>query len=142
MRHSNTALVCSLLATSGLVALDAPNSAAQAQQVGNPGEIVVRARQREESVIDVPGTVNVISRDTIKRAGVERAGDFIDLTPGVSLVDTAEVADTQVNIRGINSSRDAEQSFAFIIDGILMTNTAAFNLRQKKIQPSNMTPAA
>jgi iron complex outermembrane receptor protein len=51
----------------------------------------------------------------------------VKLTPGVSMVSSAEVGDTQVNIRGINGARDAENSFAFIVDGILMTNPAAFN---------------
>ncbi len=90
-------------------------------------EIVVTARRRSENVKDVPGTVSVISETTIENAGVERVADFIKLTPGVSLVDAAEVGDTQVNIRGINGARDAENSFAFIVDGVLHTNPAAFN---------------
>ncbi len=90
-------------------------------------EIIVTARRREESLRDVPGTVTALTQDTLQRAGVERATDFIALTPGVSLVDAAEVGDTQVNIRGINGARDAENSFAFIIDGVLYTNPAAFN---------------
>ncbi len=125
MRYK-TSLLCAFLATTSFSAIDAANSPTFAQ-ASNVNEIFVRVRQREESVADVPGTVNVISQDTIKRAGVERVEDFINLTPGLSLVDAAEAGDTQVNIRGINSSRDAEQSFAFILDGILMTNTAAFN---------------
>ncbi len=32
-----------------------------------------------------------------------------------------------MNIRGINGARDAENSFALIIDGVLQTNPAAFN---------------
>ena len=90
-------------------------------------EIVVTARRRSENVKDVPGTVGVITEATIESAGIERVADFIKLTPGVSLVDAAEVGDTQVNIRGINGARDAENSFAFIVDGVLHTNPAAFN---------------
>lgn len=90
-------------------------------------EIVVTARRRSESLKDVPGTVSVISASTIRNAGVERAEDFIALTPGVTMVNAAEVGDTQVNIRGINGARDAENSFAYILDGILYTNPAAFN---------------
>ncbi|MCB2108456.1 MAG: TonB-dependent receptor, partial [Rhodobacteraceae bacterium] len=90
-------------------------------------EIIVTARQRAESITDVPASITAITMDTLERAGVSRAHDFIALTPGVTLVDTAEVGDTQVNIRGINGARDAENSFALIIDGVLMTNPAAFN---------------
>jgi iron complex outermembrane receptor protein len=90
-------------------------------------EIIVSARRREETLQEVPGTVTALSEETLRNAGVERAQDFIALTPGVSLVDAAEVGDTQVNIRGINGARDAENSFAFLIDGVLYTNPAAFN---------------
>jgi iron complex outermembrane receptor protein len=90
-------------------------------------DIIVTARRREESVKDVPGTVSVMTTSTLESAGVERAVDFISLTPGVALVDAAEVGDTQVNIRGINGARDAENSFAFVLDGVLYTNPAAFN---------------
>ncbi len=90
-------------------------------------EIVVTVRQRAESVKDVPGTVAVISSEAIEDAGIQRARDFIALTPGVSIVNAAEVADSQVNIRGINGARDAENNYALVIDGILMTNPAALN---------------
>ena len=89
--------------------------------------ITVTARQAEEALRDVPGTVSVLTDSQIEAVGVRRAEDFVKLVPGVSMVNAAEVADTQVNIRGINGSRDAENSFAFIVDGILMTNPAAFN---------------
>ena len=90
-------------------------------------EITVTARAREESLQDVPGTITVLTGDQLERSGVARAADFINLTPGVTIVDTAEVGDTQVSIRGLNGARDAETSFGLIIDGIVMTNPAALN---------------
>jgi len=97
-------------------------------------EIVVTVRQRAETVRDVPGTVSVLSSEAIAASGVERARDFIALTPGVSIVNAAEVADSQVNIRGINGARDAETNYALIIDGILMTNPAALNREYPNLQ--------
>ena len=97
-------------------------------------EIVVTARQREEALQDVPASITVLTARDLERAGVERAADFVKLTPGVSMVNAAEVGDTQVNIRGINGARDAENSFAFIVDGILQTNTAAFNREYTNLQ--------
>lgn len=90
-------------------------------------EIIVTARRREESLRDVPGTVTALTQATLERAGVQRAEDFIKLVPGVTMVNAAEVGDTQVNIRGINGARDAENSFAYILDGVLYSNPAAFN---------------
>ena len=97
-------------------------------------EVTVTARRRAESLSDVPGTVTAFTQQTLESAGVQRAQDFIALTPGVTLVDAAEVGDTQVNIRGINGARDAENSFAFIIDGVLYTNPAAFNREYTDLQ--------
>ncbi len=107
---------------------------ALAQQAQGIEEIIVTARQREETLQDVPATVTVLTEGQLQRAGVERAEDFIKLTPGVSLVDAAEVGDTQINIRGLNGARDAENSVAFIIDGVLMTNPAAFNREFSNLQ--------
>jgi iron complex outermembrane receptor protein len=97
-------------------------------------EIIVTARQRAESVQDVPATVTVLPTVTLDRAGVERPEDFIFLTPGVTIVDAAEVGDTQINIRGINGARDAETSFAFILDGVLLTNPSSFNREFGELQ--------
>jgi len=90
-------------------------------------EITVTARQREESLREVPAAITVLTESQIERSGIQRATDFIALTPGVTIVDTAEVGDTQVSIRGLNGARDAETSFGLIIDGIVMTNPAALN---------------
>jgi len=89
--------------------------------------ITVTALMVEDELTDVPATVSVLTDGQIEAVGVSRAEDFIKLVPGVSMVNAAEVGDTQVNIRGINGSRDAENSFAFVVDGVLMTNPAAFN---------------
>ena len=63
-----------------------------------------------------------------QKTGADKAQDFVQLTPGVTIVTgTAEAGDTQVNIRGINGARDAESSIALVVDGILKTNTAQLN---------------
>ena len=90
-------------------------------------EIVVTARKRNESLQDVPIAITVFTAETIRRAGIERPADFISLMPNVTIVDTANVGDTQVSIRGIVSTRDAESTFAYVVDGILSTNPNSFN---------------
>lgn len=90
-------------------------------------EIVVSARKRQESLQEVPIAITAFTEDTIRKAGIERPADFISLMPNVTLVDTANVGDTQVSIRGIVSTRDAESTFAYVVDGILSTNPNSFN---------------
>lgn len=121
-KHSLTRAI-TLGATAVTLAL--PLAQAYAQDVVE--EVIVTARQRQESITDVPASITAFSEADIESAGIQRAEDFIALTPGVSMVDSAEVGDTQVSIRGINGSRDAEANFAFIVDGILHTNPSAFN---------------
>ena len=97
-------------------------------------EIIVTARARAETLTDVPASVTAFTAANLESAGVARVEDFINLTPGVTIVNTAEVGDTQVNIRGINGARDAENSFAFLIDGVLYSNPAAFNRELVNLQ--------
>ena len=108
-------------------ALSPSPSYAQTGGTNFEDEIIVTARRKAENILDVPGSVTALTSATLEKAGVERVEDFIGLTSGVTLVNAAEAGDTQVNIRGINGARDAENSFAFIIDGVLYTNPAAFN---------------
>ena len=107
-----------LLSTSAVLMGSVLTTPSQAQQFAIE-EIIVTARQRSESLQDVPASITAFTSEQLERAGVQRAADFIDLTPGVTIVDAAEVGDTQVNIRGINGARDAENSFALIIDGFI-----------------------
>jgi iron complex outermembrane receptor protein len=94
-------------------------------------EIIVTARRQDETLAEVPASVTVLSADTIATTGIERADEFVQLVPGVTIVTgTAEAGDTQINIRGINGARDAESSVALVVDGILKTNTAQLNQNQ------------
>ena len=118
-----------LLSGPGTNAAEAPAGAE-----GTLEEIVVTARQREEKITDVPATVDAFTAADIKLAGIERPGDFVALTPGLSQVQTAEVGDLQLNIRGINTGRDVETNFALVIDGVLQTNPNSFNQELANIQ--------
>ncbi|HEY6641428.1 TonB-dependent receptor [Povalibacter sp.] len=129
-RASSSALIFVMSGLASSTAVFAQSSA--------PGvtleEIIVSARQREEKLSDVPATVQVFTANDIKFAGVERPGDFVALTPGLSQVQTAEVGDLQLNIRGINTGRDVETNFAFVIDGVLQTNPNSFNQELANVQ--------
>lgn len=123
--HRVSLLAASIAAVLGSAqAYAAPADEAAASELG---EIVVTARQREEKITDVPVTVQAFTATDIRAAGIERPSDFISLTAGVSQVQTAEVGDLQVSIRGINTGRDSEANFALVIDGVLQTNPNALN---------------
>jgi len=90
-------------------------------------EIVVTSRKIEESLQDVPIAVTAFTASDIEDAGITRPEDFVSLTPNVVMVNTANAGDTQVTIRGITSTRDAESNFALVVDGVLVTNPNGFN---------------
>ena len=125
MKHGKTRLFA-LAAAHGASLLAVP-TVLQAAETGQLEEIVVTARQREERIEDVPVSITAFTASEIKSAGIERPQDFVALTTGVSAVQTAEAGDMQLNIRGINTGRDAETNFALVIDGVLQTNPNALN---------------
>ncbi|MEQ8772934.1 MAG: TonB-dependent receptor [Erythrobacter sp.] len=116
-----------MLAAAPALAQDAGGERAEQEE----GAIIVTARRQSETLSEVPAAVTVFTAETLQRTGIERADEFVQLTPGVTIVTgTAEAGDTQINIRGINGARDAESSVALVVDGILKTNTAQLNQDQ------------
>ncbi len=101
---------------------------AQSGESGSDGkleEVFVTARRVEESLQEVPAVVSVMTEESLRQTGITTVDRLVSFTPGVSIVtNTAEVGDTQINIRGINGARDAENNVALVVDGILKTNTA------------------
>lgn len=102
--------------------------------VAEPGDIVVTALSDRQKLTDAPASITAFDQKTLQTTGVTRAEQFIQLTPGVTIVtSTTEAADTQINIRGINGARDAESSVALVVDGILKTNVGALNQDQSTL---------
>ena len=108
--------------------------AAAATGVNELADIIVTARQRSEKLVDVPVAVQAFTAQDIQNAGIERPQDFIALTPGVSFVKTAEAGDLQISIRGINTGRDTETNFAYVVDGVLQTNPYGLSQELANIQ--------
>lgn len=79
------------------VALAMPNFSAYAQETavaaadaedtsaGEGNDIIVTARRRDESLQDVPQTVNVVTSDTIEKLRIYSAGDIANVVPGISI---------------------------------------------------------
>lgn len=112
-------------------------AAVQAEEAGvsDNADIIVTARRQNEKLIDVPASVSVLTAQQLESTGVRVAADFVQLTPGVTIVTgNVEAADTQINIRGMNGARDAESNVALVVDGVLKTNTSSLNQDQGALQ--------
>lgn len=110
-----------------------PNS--NSESSSNEGAIIVTALRQSQKLQDVPASVSVLTATDLKRTGATNVAAFAQLTPGVTVVTgTAEVGDTQIDIRGMNGARDAESSVALVVDGILKTNIAELNQDQGTLE--------
>lgn len=122
----------SSFAYTGLILAMLPATHAYAQEA--PEEITVTARRQSESLSEVPASVTVLTETSLRQAGVVTTEQIVNLTPGVTIVsNAAQAGDAQINIRGINGARDAENSVALVVDGILKTNTASLNSYQGEL---------
>jgi iron complex outermembrane receptor protein len=90
-------------------------------------EVVVTARKREETLLDVPVTVNAFTQQTIESAGIEAPRDFVALVPNMTLVEVQNVGNSFITIRGISQARNSEPSVAVLVDGVLEPNPYEFD---------------
>ena len=100
---------------------------AQAQTPTTLEEVVITARKRDESLHDVPVSVNAFSAAEIAAAGIERPQDFVALTPNVTMVQTQNQGTSFITVRGISQARNSEPSVAVLIDGVQLANPSQFN---------------
>ncbi|MFN7158921.1 MAG: TonB-dependent receptor, partial [Erythrobacter cryptus] len=83
--------------------------------------------RRSAALEDAPVAITAFDSQAIQNAGIERPGDFIALTPNVTLVEAQHAGNAFVIIRGITQNRTSEPSVAVIVDGVQQVNPAQFN---------------
>src|SRR5262245_47141833 len=97
-------------------------------------EIVVTARLRAENYTDAPAAIKAFTAAEIDSAGIETPHDFIRLTPNMTVVQTQNPGNSFITIRGVSQARNSDMPVAVVVDGVLMTNPAAFNQELFDIQ--------
>ncbi|HEY2685995.1 MAG TPA: TonB-dependent receptor [Steroidobacteraceae bacterium] len=123
MRHSMGRKVA---VVAGCLAYMAPLGVAWCQST-DLEEIIVTARKRDESSQNVPIAMDVFTTQTIQAAGIESPRDFIAMVPNMTLVETQNVGNSFITIRGISQARNSEPSVAVLVDGVLETNPYEFD---------------
>jgi iron complex outermembrane receptor protein len=89
----------SLLAA-GLLAPTEARAQAPAAGVADGQDIIVTARKREESILDVPAAVTAVSAQSLEElGGVVSVNDIGYLLPGIAFVNTGNI-NSEINIRG------------------------------------------
>jgi iron complex outermembrane receptor protein len=101
---------------------------------GGLEEVVVTARYREEGLQQVPVAVTAFSAKAIEDAGVHEYGDFVALTPNVSLVQSESAGQSFLTIRGLTEVRNGEAPVAFVVDGVQQVSNKQFSQELFDIQ--------
>ncbi|MES2452674.1 MAG: TonB-dependent receptor [Pseudomonadota bacterium] len=113
-----------LFCTAALAALLAPGIAI-AQDAGDApheSDIIVTAQRREQSVIDVPLTVNVLSAADLTKRGVTSLQDIAQNVPGLDVFSQGG-GKQLIQIRGINSLRGTSSLVGIYLDETPLTGS-------------------
>jgi outer membrane receptor protein involved in Fe transport len=94
------------------------------------GEIVVTARKRQETMLDVPVVATAISQTQIERVQLVDLKDVAKLVPGLSMSQTLGVSGIQVSLRGVGTNAQnagIDASVALNLDGMQITQGIAYS---------------
>lgn len=109
----------------------AQDSAALSEDFDN--EIVVTARKRDESVQDVPITINALTADDLAERSVNSLADLANTTPGVAINSITGGNVQTIYLRGLapaNTTNDlnVEANVGVFIDGIYQTSRNSLDM--------------
>jgi len=99
---------------------------AEAQEPEKLGTVVIQARGRTETLQSVPMSVKAFSAKAIEDAGIRKPGDFVAITPNLSLAETQSVGTSFMTIRGLSQVRNGEAPMAVVVDGVIQSDAKQF----------------
>ena len=122
-----------LAALTGSTALfGAPSAHAQSAGVNEgAAEIIVTARRREESLIEVPISITVMAAEEIRARNANRIRDLGNFVPNVAFLGPEGNATTTLSVRGVTSQSRInvgfESGIGVYVDGVLVGRQIGFN---------------
>ena len=117
---------CALMASASAVLL-APVTPAFAQ--AHDDEIIVQARKRDESIMDVPVIASVLGAEKLDNYAVTGVAGIADKVTGLNYQGGNNASGTLISMRGIGTSSNnpaVDQSVALVTDGQQFTQGLAF----------------
>lgn len=117
---SVAAAVAAILATGQGAQAGEATAAAGAEASTGIEEIVVTAQRREESIQDVPLSVQAFTGQTLVEAGVDSVLDLPRLAPNFNAMRGTQTANVRLSIRGVGASSNSaiDPSIGTFIDGV------------------------
>ncbi|TAK09266.1 MAG: TonB-dependent receptor, partial [Rhizorhabdus sp.] len=128
--HFTTRLVsgCAFAALSSASALAQQAAPAASDAVSEEGEIIVTARKRNETLLDVPVAVTAISGESLARRNINSVREAALLSPGLNISsDGAGRAFVSIRGVGVTLVGTVQPGVGLFVDGIYRPNTAYLN---------------
>ncbi|HMO68588.1 MAG TPA: TonB-dependent receptor plug domain-containing protein, partial [Novosphingobium sp.] len=122
-RYSVTGVLALLLAV--------PAQAQEGVGASSPGDIIVTARKRQESVLKVPVVQSVLTAESLAKAAIVDVGGVTRNVPGLVIGGNVLTVGAQISLRGVGTSTlDAgvDQSVSLNIDGLQFSQGATYNV--------------
>lgn len=107
-----------------------PATMVHAQQVEADGgleTITVTARRKEESLQDVPDSIQAYSAEVLEAAGVRDVSGFVALTPNITLRESFRQGQTYLTVRGITTGQQGWAPVTYVVDGVPAGSTDSIN---------------
>jgi iron complex outermembrane receptor protein len=129
-RATATTAILAAVVSGALAPANAHAQAVAAASGPTLEEIVVTARKREESLIDVPVAVSVLTAKEIEAKGIQNLQDVARFTPGLTYFDAIQSQLGTPVIRGIsqNNLGSPDRNVAVFFGGVYLANQNASNL--------------
>jgi len=135
-RFKYTAIASAVLASISCHAQTTDTSPAEqvAPTESSVQRIVIQARGRSETEQSVPMSVKAFSAKAIEDANIKGIGDFVALTPNVSIVQSESAGSSFMTVRGLTQVRNSESPIAMVVDGVALSNSKQFTQELFDIQ--------
>lgn len=111
-KRTTLALMLAAASSSGLYAQQATVEKKYALE-----EVVVTASKREESLLEVMGSVTALTGDTLKQQNIQDFKSLVEMVPGMVAQDEGKIA-----IRGISRTRGGPSPVAFHVNDVFIAD--------------------
>lgn len=121
---ASTLAAGAVLAPASQAAAQAAPAAPAAAPVAELGEVIVTARKRQESILNVPVIETAVTAQKLQRYQTKDLKDIATLVPGVKLGGSILSIGTQISVRGVGTTTfnpGVDQSVSLNLDGLQLS---------------------
>lgn len=119
---------CAFVALAASSAVAQQAAPAAAEEATGDQDIIVTARKRNETLLDVPVAVTAVSGDVLAKRSINSVREAALLSPGLNITsDGADRASVSIRGVGVTIQSTVQPGVGLFVDGIYRPNTAYLN---------------